>query len=616
MTPVTTVDNFESFGLSTLLLASMSDMGFTTPTPIQRQALPLLLAGAQDFIGLASTGTGKTAAFGIPLIENIDATIKDTQALVMSPTRELALQVAEQLALLGKKKGVRVVTIYGGSSYRTQMEGIKRGAHIVVATPGRLVDFLEQKIIKLQKVKTVVLDEADEMLSMGFKEDMEFILKATQPDDAADSARAACRTWLFSATMSPEVKRLSSTYLDNPETVQVNKVGAAETIEQVYYTVKDSYKTEVIGRLLQTLPEFYGIIFCQTKMEVAELADVLTQRGFPADSLHGDKSQQEREATLKKFKRRDVKVIVATDVAARGLDIKDLTHVINHSLPWDSESYVHRIGRTGRNGQKGTAITLVNPAQLNLLRRVMINTKAVLVKGVIPSADEVAGLKIKDVLERVGTMKTEAPELELAADLIQDLIQAGEIDFKELSKEDLLARFIVAYFPNVFVKNDSFMDYMGDRIPRELLPRDAQDNRFTRNREGGGDDRGPRRGGGRFGGRGGGGGFRGRNDRGDRGERAEFSGGGERSERPRFNDRGGEDRAPRGERSFRARPSEGGVGGFRSERAPRAERSERSERSERPASARGAEARGGDRPERRDHPGIKRFRAGKKRYDD
>lgn len=627
MTPVTTVDNFESFGLSPVLLASMSDMGFTTPTPIQRQALPLLLAGAQDFIGLASTGTGKTAAFGIPLIENIDATIKDTQALVMSPTRELALQVAEQLALLGKKKGVRVVTIYGGSSYRTQMEGIKRGAHIVVATPGRLVDFLEQKIIKLQKVKTVVLDEADEMLSMGFKEDMEFILKATQPDDAAESARAACRTWLFSATMSAEVKRLSATYLENPETVQVNKVGAAETIEQVYYTVKDSYKTEVIGRLLQTLPEFYGIIFCQTKMEVAELADVLTQRGFPADSLHGDKSQQEREATLKKFKRKDVNVIVATDVAARGLDVKDLTHVINHSLPWDAESYVHRIGRTGRNGQKGTAITLVSPNQLNLLRRVMITTKAVLIKGVIPSADEVAGLKIKDVLERVGTMKAEAPELELASDLIEDLIQAGEIDFKELSKEDLLARFIVAYFPNVFVKNDSYMDYMGDRIPRELLPRDAQDNRFTRNREGGGDDRGPRRGGGRFGGRSGGGaggGFRGRNDRGgDRGERAESrdfaGGGGERSERPRFNDRGGENRAPRAERtersdrgtgersSFRAKPAEGGVGGYRSER---------SERSERPLSARGGDARSSDRPERRDHPGIKRFRAGKKRYDD
>ena len=593
MTPLTTVDNFESFGLSAPLLAAMQDMGFSTPTPIQRQALPLLLAGAQDFIGLASTGTGKTAAFGIPLIEGIDASIKDTQALVMSPTRELALQVAEQLTLLGKKKGVRVVTIYGGSSYRTQIEGIKRGAHIIVATPGRLVDFLDQKIIKLQKVKTVVLDEADEMLSMGFKEDMETILKATQPDDS-DSTRAACRTWLFSATMSPEVRRLSSTYLENPETVQVNKVGAADTIEQVYYTVKNVYKTEVIGRLLQTLPEFYGIIFCQTKMEVAELADVLTQRGFPADSLHGDKSQQEREATLKKFKTKQVKVIVATDVAARGLDIKDLTHVINHSLPWDAESYVHRIGRTGRNGQKGTAITLVSPEQLTLLRRVMNTTKAVLTKGVVPSADEVAGLKIKDVLERVGNMDVETPELILASDLIQDLIEAGDIDFKTLSKEELLARFIVTYFPKVFVKKDIMLDYMGDRVPRELLPRDPNDNRFTRGRSEGGSR---------------GGGYR-RNDRGnDRG----FERSSDRGE-----ERGG-DRGPRRFGNREDRPARSEVTGYRPQRSAsadrpeRAERSERSERSDRPVRSERSER---SSEGRKDHPGIKRFRGPKRQYRD
>lgn len=579
--PLTTVDNFESFGLSAPVMAAMQDMGYTKPTPIQRQALPLLLAGAQDFIGLASTGTGKTAAFGIPLVENIEATTKETQALVMSPTRELALQVAEQLTLLGKKKGLRVVTIYGGASYRTQIDGIKKGAHIIVATPGRLVDFLEQKIIKLQKVKTVVLDEADEMLSMGFKEDLETILKATHPDDM-DSARAACRTWLFSATMSKEVRRLAEIYLENPETVQVNKTGGtADTIEQVYYTVKDSYKTEVISRLLQVLPEFYGIIFCQTKMEVAELADVLTQRGFPADSLHGDKSQAEREATLKKFKQRHVKVIVATDVAARGLDIKDLTHVVNHSLPWDSESYVHRIGRTGRNGQKGVALTLVNPEQLNLLRRVMVNTKAVLTKGVVPSADEVAGLKIKDVLDKVSTMKTEAPELVLANDLIQDLIQSEDIDLSAFSKEELLARFIAAYFPNVFVKKDVMLDYMGDRIPRELLPRDPQDNRFSRGRR---DEGGPRRssgGGGRFGG-GRSGGYN--SDRsGDRGGNGGNGDG-------RFGDRNN------GE--FRVRSSE------RPERSDRPERAERSERS----------GGGVERGERREHSGIKRFRGPKKRY--
>ncbi|WP_253720834.1 DEAD/DEAH box helicase [Bdellovibrio bacteriovorus] len=610
MTPLTTVDSFESFGLSAPVMAAMLDMGFTTPTPIQRQALPILLAGAQDFIGLASTGTGKTAAFGIPLVESIDASTKDTQALVMSPTRELALQVAEQLTLLGKKKGLRVVTIYGGSSYRTQIEGIKRGAHIVVATPGRLVDFLEQKIIKLQNVKTVVLDEADEMLNMGFKDDLEFILKATH-SEGESSHRAACRTWLFSATMSGDVRRIAETYLESPETVQINKsTGTADTIEQVYYTVKDSAKTEVIGRLLQTLPEFYGIIFCQTKMEVAELADILTQRGFPADSLHGDKSQQEREATLKKFKQRQVKVIVATDVAARGLDIKDLTHVINHSLPWDAESYVHRIGRTGRNGQKGTAITLVNPEQLNLLRRVMNTTKAVLTKGVVPSADEVAGLKIKDVLDRVSTMPAEGAELQLANDLIQDLIQSEDINLQNFSKEELLARFIVAYFPKVFVKKDQMLDYMGDRIPRELLPRDPNDNRFTRGRS----DSGGRSGGGyRRGGysSGGGGGRRfERSDRGDRNERSDR--GGERAERGERTERSFAPRAERQERAeinpvtgYRPR-AEASAPRHATKRTERSERAERSERSDR----------GSERGERRDHPGIKRFRPGKKKYQD
>ncbi len=498
-TPVVEPETFSGFGLSPLVLEAMKDMGYSTPTPIQKQALPILLGEAQDFIGLASTGTGKTMAFGIPLVEKIDASNKATQALVLSPTRELALQVAEQLVKVGKKKGVRVVTIYGGASYRTQTEGIKRGAHIVVATPGRLVDFLEQKMIKLQDVQTVVLDEADEMISMGFKDDLEFILKATHSDDSKANDRAACKTWLFSATMSSEIRRVANQYLENPQTVQVSKAGStADTIEQVYYTVKNNAKTEVIARILQTAPEFYGIIFCQTKMEVAELADTLTARGFPADSLHGDKSQQEREATLRKFRDKKVKVIVATDVAARGLDIKNLTHVINHSLPWDAESYVHRIGRTGRNGEKGVAITLANPEQLNQLRRVMQSTKATFTKGVVPSADQVAGLKIKEVIDRLGAVPAESYELELAHDLVTDLVAAGETELKGFTKEDLIARFIASYFPNVFVKKDQILDYMGDKVPRELLPRDPKENRFSAGRSGGGyEDRGGRGGGGR-----------------------------------------------------------------------------------------------------------------------
>jgi len=478
------LETFDTYGLSPEVMTAMKTLGWTSPTPIQKQALPILLGDAQDFIGLASTGTGKTAAFGIPLVEKIDATNKSTQALVLSPTRELALQVSDQLAQLGKVKGLRVVTIYGGANYRPQMDGVKRGAHIIVATPGRLVDFLEQKIVKLQDVQTMVLDEADEMISMGFKEDLETILKATHSADS--NGRAACKTWLFSATMSRDIRRVADTYLEKPQQVSVAKpTGTAETIEQIYYTVKNNNKMEVISRLLQTNPSFYGLIFCQTKMEVAELADMLTARGFPADALHGDKNQHEREATLKKFRDRKVKVVVATDVAARGLDIKDLTHVVNHSLPWDTESYVHRIGRTGRNGQKGIAITLVNPEQLRALKRIMMETRSTMNKGVIPSADQVAGLKIKEVFDKLAAVAADSYELQLANDLVQDLINAEDANLKTYTKEEMLGRFIAAFFPNVFIKKDRELDYMGNSIPRELLPTNPKDNRFTRGRAGG-----------------------------------------------------------------------------------------------------------------------------------
>ncbi len=583
------LDSFDSFAISPAVMDAMKDMGFTAPTPIQQQALPILLEAANDFIGLASTGTGKTAAFGIPLVENIDATIKDTQALVLSPTRELALQVAEQLTLLGKKKGVRVVTIYGGSSYRTQLEGIRRGAHIVVATPGRLVDFITQKYVKLQNVKTAVLDEADEMLSMGFKDDLEMILKATH-SDASSSNRAACRTWLFSATMSSEVRRLSAAYLEKPQMVQADKTGeTAKTVEQLYFTVQNRHKTEALARIIQTLPEFYGIIFCQTKMEVANLADALAQRGFPTDSLHGDKNQGEREATLKKFKQRHVKIIVATDVAARGLDVKDLTHVVNYNLPWDAESYVHRIGRTGRNGQKGVAMTFVDTDQLHLLRRVIQSTKATITKGKIPSADEVAGLKTKEVLEKITATDTDAFQTQLARDFIVDLVQSGEVDLSAFTKEDLLAKLVAAFHPNVFVKKDVPLDYMGDRVPRELLPRDHQDNRFTAGREssaGGGGGRAPRFGGGRSGG---GGGYRGasssrRDGGGARAEGSESSYRG--ASAPRREASAGAS-APRRESAISAAPREAGP---RGEGAPRRE--------------------GGFR--KADSPGIKRHRSSEK----
>ena len=535
--------SFSDFAISAEVAQAMAELGYTTPTPIQARALPALLGESQDFIGLASTGTGKTAAFGIPLVEAVDTSSKDTQALVLSPTRELAMQVSEQLGKLGKYKGVRVATIYGGASYTTQLSAIQRGAHIVVATPGRLVDFLEQKKIALQKVKAVVLDEADEMISMGFKEDLEFILSAThsvgvegsESGAAKKQARASCKTWLFSATMSRDIRRVADLYLKDPVTVQINAVGGlSDKIEQIYYTVRDGAKTELIGRLLQIHPQFYGIIFCQTKLETVQLCDYLNRSGFSTDALHGDRSQKEREITLKKFRNKEIQCIVATDVAARGLDIKDLTHVINHSLPWDTESYIHRIGRTGRNGQTGIALTLVNPNQIHSLKRVQAQTKTVMKKGVIPRRSDVAKTKVEQVLQSLMAVKDDGRQYKLALRLVQELAlteSVKDVPQTMSSIEDSVARMLVVYQSGVLVDDEKELDFMGsDRAPRELSEEGSHGGYEPRGR---GSFRPGRGGGGGFGRRSFGGGSGG-NDRRDNyrtrdrnGERA----GGERTER-------------------------------------------------------------------------------------
>lgn len=599
---------FQDFGLSSEVLKSMDDMGFTQPTPIQEKAIPLLLAGAKDFIGLASTGTGKTAAFGIPLVEKINSSTKHTQGLVLSPTRELALQVADQLQKLGKHKGLRVVTIYGGASYRTQMEGLKKGAHIIVATPGRLVDFIEQKMIQLNHAQTLVLDEADEMISMGFKEDLEFILKATHSEESAASQRAACRTWLFSATMSRDIRRVADTYLENPETIEVAKTqSASELVEQIYYTVKDEHKNEVISRLLQIHHDFHGIIFCQTKMEVIELEDVLQKRGFKVASLHGDKQQKEREITLRKFRSGEARVLVATDVAARGLDVKELTHVVNHSLPWDVESYIHRIGRTGRAGQKGTAISLINPRQVSSLRRLQNVTRTQLKKGQIPTSDQVAVLRLERFMQQLTAVKSEGRKFQLALSMFQDLVKKDESGLLTLASPELLARVITALHPELLAEKDYDLDFMkgplesrrpqGGRPVREgsTLSGGQRPAAGGTRREGfkreGFKHEGFKREGSK------GDGFKRegfKKDRFHKGDRPQQ--GGDQEFYPR------RDRGPR----FEGFDFNSGESSSRPERKPRQEREERSgggeEKSFRP------------RPARNDHPGIKRHRGNKDRF--
>lgn len=385
------MQNFKDLPLSPALLKSVEEMGFATPTPIQAQALPLLLGEPTDFLGLAATGTGKTAAYAIPMLEKVDPQLKAVQALILCPTRELALQVAGQIDLLGKRLGLRAVAVYGGASYTDQIHGLKRGAPIVVGTPGRVVDHLERGNLVLGDLKVMILDEADEMISMGFAEDMERILENTP--------RETSNTWLFSATMNPQVSRVAQTYLKNPQKVQINRTEMlSDKVEQLFYPVRESDKPEVLCKLIDAAEDFYGVIFCQTKALVADLHQYLAEKGYKVDSLHGDKDQTSRERTLQAFRDRRVRILICTDVASRGIDVKDITHVVNYSLPRELDNYVHRIGRTARSGKTGIAMNLVSPAHRRLVFAIEKFTNSRMREGQIPTRKEIGAKKVAQLL--------------------------------------------------------------------------------------------------------------------------------------------------------------------------------------------------------------------------
>lgn len=432
----TFVNSFSEFELSPLIQKSIQEMGFTSPSPIQQQALPLLLKKSTDFIGLAATGTGKTAAFGIPLIERIDANKKSIQALVMCPTRELAIQVSQQINLLGRHKGVRTATVYGGADYGEQIRQIKSGATIVVGTPGRLVDHLERGSLKLGEVRTVVLDEADEMISMGFRDDLEQLL--------GDTPKEGKNIWLFSATMSKEVRKVADKYLHSPEQVSINRTEMLPSqVEQTYYTMRESDKPEILCKIIDLAEEFYGIIFCQTKMLVTDLTQYMIERGYKVDCLHGDKDQKSREKTMQAFRDKRIKVLICTDVASRGLDVKEVTHVVNYSIPRETEVYVHRIGRTARGGSHGKAISLVTPAQKSLLIKVEKLTKVKVTEAQVPSRKEVGVKRLNQVLEKFKAQTHFAKSLELFS---SDWNEA----LANMSAQEVAARFLVMSFPEVF----------------------------------------------------------------------------------------------------------------------------------------------------------------------
>ena len=428
--------SFDDLNLSPLLARAISELGYAAPTPIQQQALPVLLAGPTDFIGQAATGTGKTAAFGLPLLEHVDSADRRVQGLVLCPTRELAIQVAGQLNLFGKYKGVRALPIYGGAGYGDQLEGLKRGCAIVVGTPGRLIDHLGRGSLALAGLKTVVLDEADEMISMGFKEDLEKILQATP--------RETAHIWLFAATMSKDVRRVADAYLRKPKHAQVNKTEVlSATVKQVYYPARESDKPELVCKLIEAADEFYGLVFCQTKALVMDLSEYLSGRGYRVDSLHGDKTQQDRERTMRAFRDKKVNLLVCTDVASRGLDVKDLTHVINYSIPRELDVYVHRIGRTARSGVSGVAISLVTPSNRYMIERIEHMTKSKMTEGHIPSRRELGLKKVAKLLARFQATKHHARAISL-------LGPEWQVVVSEMDLQEIIGRFLVMTAPALF----------------------------------------------------------------------------------------------------------------------------------------------------------------------
>ncbi|GGJ04533.1 RNA helicase [Alicyclobacillus cellulosilyticus] len=376
----TQVTSFQDFGLSRRVQQAIDDMGYEEPSPIQAACIPLILEG-KDVIGQAQTGTGKTAAFGIPIVERV-TTEPRVQALVLAPTRELAIQVAGEFRKIAKYKRVRTLPIYGGQSIGHQIRALQQGVQVVIGTPGRVLDHIRRGTLKLQSVQTVVLDEADEMLDMGFIDDIEAILRETPSER---------QTLLFSATFPPEVRRLAVRYMRSPEHVTVTRGEmTAPLTEQVYYKVLERNKLESLCRIIDSEEVALGIIFCRTKRGVDELVEALLARGYLVDGLHGDLSQAQRDRVMKKFRQGEIELLVATDVAARGLDVENVTHVINYDMPQDPESYVHRIGRTGRAGKRGLAITLVTPREFKLLKQIERETGAKMTARDVPSLADVA----------------------------------------------------------------------------------------------------------------------------------------------------------------------------------------------------------------------------------
>ena len=459
------MSKFDELGLNEKLLKSIQDLGFTQPTPIQEKAIPVLLSGTKDLIGLAQTGTGKTAAFGLPLLQLIENTQKHPQALIVCPTRELCLQIVNELELFKKHlSNIHVVAVYGGSSISVQIRDIKRGVQIVVATPGRLIDLIERKAINLEAIKYVVLDEADEMLNMGFQEDIEFILKNTPKRDS---------TWLFSATMPAEIRKVSKQYMQSPVEITVGKMNTAnKNVDHQYLISTGHHRYETLKRLIDFNPGMYGIIFTRTKVDAQEIAEKLTREGYDIEPLHGDLTQQQRTKVMGEFRDKTLQLLIATDVAARGIDVQGITHVINFELPDDVEVYTHRSGRTGRAGKTGVCMSIINAREIGKIRQIERMVQVPFHKLEIPSGSDVCRKQFFYFMDKLLQADISHGNYETYMPMLQE-------KFASVEKEEVLKRVAALEF-------DRFLKYYenaADLNVRERPGRDRIEGRGERSQD-------------------------------------------------------------------------------------------------------------------------------------
>ena len=463
------MDNFKQTRLHPDILKAITEMGFETPTPIQAKTIPHLMASAHDLIATAQTGTGKTAAFGLPSIHLTDIEDRRTQTLVLCPTRELCMQITKDLGNFSKYiNGMNILAVYGGASIQAQIKSLKKGAQIVIGTPGRTKDLIKRKRLDISHVARVVLDEADEMLTMGFKKDLEMILAQTPQEK---------QTLLFSATMSKRVVEITKSYMNNPLEIAAARMNiAAENVQHIYYMVNAKDRYEVIKRIIDINPGIYGIVFCRTRRETKEVANKLMHDGYNADTLHGDLSQMQRDEVMGRFRNRQLQILVATDVAARGLDVDDLSHVINFNLPDDDEIYVHRSGRTGRAGKKGISIIIIHTREVRKIREIEKKFSITFIRETVPSGLDICKKRLYTLIDKVENVKVDEQQI---GQFMPDIYKKLEW----LEREELIKHFVSTEFNRYlsYYKNARDINISGDSMGEKRSKREKRSREDRRN---------------------------------------------------------------------------------------------------------------------------------------